>query len=171
MRLAFHNAAVGQSSSNGAVFDKLIEWHSGSPLVHVELVMDSTKADRWMLKDPDTRARCYSAVPDLGVRWATVDITQPWWTVVALPAITPAGMWAANDVVDTCLGQKYDWIGILGFATPWGAHDDNDKFCSEVCTLVLQAAGFFAGVKSWRTSPAALYELALELLPRTQPTR
>lgn len=104
----------------------------------------------------DTHARLYSAVPGAGVRFAVDDITKPWWKVVeAGPS------WlvdeSSDEAIERYLGQKYDWPGILGIGLNTGQHDDNDKFCSEVCTLILQSAGLFRGLDSWRVSPGALY--------------
>jgi hypothetical protein len=156
MRLAFHDASVGQPSANGNIFDRLIQWRTGSPYVHVELVSDQRASgrDTWW---------SFSAVPGAGVRWTRIDITEPWWKVIPLPAlpIGRAGPAMMGQRTDQLIGQSYDWLGILGFGVPWSQHDDNDKFCSEACTLVLQAAGLFPGVASWRVSPADLFAMVV----------
>lgn len=149
-RLAFHDSSFDQTSANGALFDRLIAWRTGSPLVHVEFVMSEGN---------DKAATTYSSVPGAGVRYAQIDITQPWWKVVPLPPLKDGVSAAAARY----LGQKYDWMGIIGFVAPFGEHDDNDKFCSEVCTDLLQAAGLFPFVKPWCVSPGDLFRMVSSL--------
>jgi hypothetical protein len=155
LRLAFHDATAQQPSANGKLFDEIIQGVTGSPYVHVELVLCHHGDDR--------NAQTFSAVPGDGVRFTHINLTEPWWKVVELPRAGQEGLKAAQAAALAYRGQKYDWLGILGFGLPpWmdELHDARDKFCSEVCTLVLQEAGFFRGVKSWRVSPGELYRMA-----------
>lgn len=152
--LAFHDCSKDTAASaNGALYDKIITWRCGSPLVHVELVLTPERLGS---------ATTFSSVPGQGCRFTTLNLTDPVWRVVTLNyASTPAYHEASKF-----WGQKYDWLGILtGFTWPEaiGLHTQKNKFCSEVVVDILQQAyGLLPGVRAWTTSPAALYKLIEE---------
>jgi hypothetical protein len=147
--LAFHDGSKDKNpSANGRLFDLAIRLRCGSDFVHVEMAFDYEASPK--------SALCFSSVPKQGVRFTRIDLTDPCWRVVELPGVDAA---PAKAAASTFLGQSYDWAGIIGFATPWGLHDDDDKFCSEACLRVLQDLGFYPGPKPWRTSPAQLFAL------------
>lgn len=150
MKVAFHKPS-GVPSANGQFFDKVIEAVTRSPYTHSELVFD-------LVPGYPANSLCFSSAPvDGGVRFKRIDLSQPDWIVVDVPGEKD---YEAMDLAKFYLGQKYDWMGILGFTVPWGAHKDNDKFCSEVCTLILQECRILdKTIKSFRTSPADLYKL------------
>lgn len=150
IQLAFRDITHGEASANGSVFDSIIQWKTSSPLVHVELTIGSGNP-----------ARCYSSVPGDGVRWTYLPLLTPAWRLVSVGSGAAAEEAMVTAVADRYVGHKYDWLGIIGFEFAFGEHDDKDKFCSEICTLVLQEAlGLFPHVKSWCTSPADLYHMA-----------
>ncbi|MDE2098952.1 MAG: hypothetical protein KGL39_16990 [Patescibacteria group bacterium] len=75
--LAFHDCSKDAPSANGAFFDRLIRWRTGSPLVHVEMVFDGPVGD----------ALCFSSVPRFGVRFTHIDLTKPQWKMVSLGGV------------------------------------------------------------------------------------
>ena len=154
MKLAFHDASVADAnaSANGAFFDRIIQWFTRSPYVHVELVFDDSVP---------AHSLCFSAVPGDGVRFTILDLTLKEWRLIDLPdSVTPE---KCRPVAESYRGERYDWLGILGFSSPFAdlhMHDDRDKFCNEVCIDVLQrACGMFPHVKAWCQSPGDLYRM------------
>lgn len=150
MKLAFHIGA------RGTLFSKLICWKTKSRYSHVELV----------LQDPDfdnQTSICFSAdEKDGGTRFKEIDLSdRTQWELIAIPTNTRNRL-AAWKYAEDHLDLRYDWLGILGFVLPWGEHDDNDRFCSEIVCDILQqpdVEGWFPRVKAWEVSPGELYDM------------
>jgi len=133
--------------------DKVIEWKTGGPFVHVELI----------LSGPISNALCFSSRQPNGTSFAHLDLLDDKiWEVEMLPLRSTQ----EEDLMAFCAGcgsKSYDWMGILGFVLPFGEHDDHDRFCSEICTEALQKIlGCWPEVKPWNTSPMGLYELVIK---------
>lgn len=151
MYLAFSKPSGDKASTaNGVFFDKLICWRTHSPFCHVELVFG----------EPSRASTCFSSSPaDGGVRYKAVDLTTPNWVLVPVPGDDKM----ADRIATQYLGEDYDWAGIFGFVLPFGEHNDNDKFCSEVCAMVLQRMGILPpDLKTWEVSPGDLYNLVIK---------
>lgn len=173
MKLAFYKAAQGQ------VWDKVIGWKTHSPYSHVELCFPElaagaeppiSKYDEGDGKEIGTL--CYSSSPrDGGVRFKYINLNSGKWDLVNVALLpTPDALAAVMSYGQTMVGMPYDWTGIIGFALPFGEHDDKDRFCSEVAVDVLQHPSVFSrlwmrvgvnvrDVVPWKTSPGALYKL------------
>ncbi len=157
MFYAFKNAALA-----GGLFSKAIAWKTGGPYSHVELVLGT---------DPDNRARgyrCFSSREGSGCAIETIDLhaTKFLWTMVHLPLSIQAQERIEGFARAMCAAKVgYDYLGILGFGTGHGEHDDHDRFCSEVCIEALQkCAHWWPNVKRWEVSPSRLYSLTDERL-------
>ena len=145
MKLAFHKG------SRGTLFSKLICWKTGEPYSHVELVFD--------FKITTALSLCFSAdEKDGGTRFKEIDLNDE-WLLVDVPE-TVANFKKAFNYARKHNNLKYDWLGIIGFVLPFGEHDDNDRFCSEIVCEILQVSlGWWPEVKPWQVSPGRLYEL------------
>lgn len=136
MRILFYKA-------KGDWVDRLIRWWSKSDVSHVEIVLREC---------PDGRLLCASSSPrDGGVRltWITPDPDR--WETLDIDAdqVTVRDWFVAR------VGQKYDWLGILGFVVRPARQDDQRWFCSEA---VAASLGF---TDPWRFDPAALRAVLL----------
>ena len=146
MQLAFHIGA------RGTLFSKAICWKTGSPYSHVELVFDEWKSTLGTM--------CFSSdEKDGGTRFKWINLDPTAWKIV--PLYNSFGQYKlAEAYASSKDGLKYDWLGILGFVAPFGEHDDNDRFCSEIVTEILQhAMGWPVGVAPWEVSPGELFNL------------
>lgn len=144
--LAFRNGKV-----DTGFFSKAIMWKTGGPYSHVEMVFAG----------PLENAECFSSRQPHGTGWAHIDLSdKKAWDIVVLTT-TPEQEQRIHAFCDGCGNKDYDWMGILGFVLPWGEHDDEDRFCSEIATEALQKVlGWWQDVKPWKISPTALYQLA-----------
>ena len=146
MKLAFHIGA------RGTFFSQAICVFTRSSYSHVELVFDEfgTTADGVL---------CFSAdEKDGGTRFKRIILDPTNWTIVPIPSTTHQ-MRSADAYATAKDGLKYDWAGILGFVLPFGEHDDEDRFCSEiVCEILEHVFGWNFG-KPWEVSPGKLYNL------------
>jgi hypothetical protein len=65
---------------------------------------------------------------------------------------TPCSLEAMEGVCKAEVGKAYDWLGIAGFATLFGAlNSKNMWYCSEICNYI------WSGVWKRRISPIGLY--------------
>ena len=142
--LAFKIAANTDSE-----WSKLIAAATHSSYSHVEL---------WVAGEI-TAAVCWSSREFGGVSQVTLDLTQPEWKLVQVAAASEF----AAFITGFCAGangKNYDTLGLLGYKTGTGQHDDHDVFCSEFCSAVLLACGVLSGpLAPWRVSPGDLYAL------------
>lgn len=148
--LAFYRGAFGGK------FDRLIDAWTNGPYSHAELWLDG----------PAHMARCFSSSSrDGGTRYKVIDLDSGKWDAIALP-FTELDRWIIERHIAELGHKKYDWLGILGFVLPWGEHDDNDRFCSEICLELIQTRGYLmvdpSGVryKAWQVSPVRLAAIA-----------
>ncbi|MDE2099629.1 MAG: hypothetical protein KGL39_20420 [Patescibacteria group bacterium] len=147
--LAFHDASKDTAASaNGKAYDDLIQIVTRSSLVHVETAF---------IDGDLTRANCFSAVPEPGCRFATIDLTAPQWLVVEVSWDPVKAMTAARSMD----GLKYDMEAILAWFIPGYPHDPNERFCSESGVDIGKACGDarLLNAIAWHTSPAALHGL------------
>jgi hypothetical protein len=142
MRLAFYKGGRG-------FFSRLIQTFTYSPFSHVELLI-------WDESDMSFS----SDEKDGGTRFKRLDTSDPSWIIVHVPS-TPMQRAQALVYARGKNGLKYDWWGILGITFHINAqHDANDRFCSEICTEILQhSLGWWPGIKPWTVSPGELYQL------------
>jgi hypothetical protein len=84
-----------------------------------------------------------------------IDLADGKWFVKDLPAANWA---AALDLAIRDNGRSYDWRGLVGFIVK-GQDNKAERFCSEECVLLLQAAGLLLGVNAVTTSPNYLAQL------------
>lgn len=84
-----------------------------------------------------------------------INLTDGKWLVKDLPGANWA---AALDLAIKDDGRPYDWRGLVGFIVK-GQDNKAERFCSEECTLLLQAAGLLLGVNAVTTSPNYLARL------------
>lgn len=151
MKLAFETPSGDKTkSANGVFFDKLICLKTKSPYCHCELVFNSPQT-------PLSNSYCFSSSPaDGGVRFKNIDLTTPDWKLIEIGDYNIPGL----NIALKYIGQKYDWMGIFGFVLPFGQHDGDDKFCSEVCALVLKKLELLpSDLKTWEVSPGKLFDL------------
>ena len=113
---------------------------------------------------------CYSSSPgDGGVRFKWIDLTDGQWVPVNLGCLVGGEIAQALMFCEARLGPAYDWLGILGFALPFGEHEDGDRFCLESSVEVMRRsvvanalpqriAAAVMRLVSWRTDAARLYQ-------------
>lgn len=173
MKLAFYKAAMGKP------WDKVVAWKTHSPYSHVEMCFPEIPAgaDPPISKyvEGDGKANgtlCYSSSPrDGGVRFKYINLQSGKWDLVNVALLpTPDALATVTSYCQTLVGLQYDWLGIIGFALPFGEHDDKDRFCSELAVDVMQHPAMFSRLwprvsvnirdaVRWKTSPGALYKL------------
>lgn len=128
----------------GGLFSSQIQFVTGSKFSHVEL---------W-LSGPQDKAMCYSSREPYGTAFQTVDLSDSkLWEIVHLES-TPE---QENRVLWFCrgdAGRSYDALGILGIGSGLGAHDEQDRFCSEAIFYILQQVfGFHPEIERWMVAP------------------
>ena len=169
MQLAFYKA-------KGSLFNALIRLKTRSPYSHVEFVFDEVKNPGLYEILPRPAGDCSgvlsysSANQDGGVRFTRLGLTEGKWDLVNLGRLSGERLLRTLCFCEERVGMKYDWLGILGFVFPFGEHQDNDRFCSEACTELLQTRSVLMGLrpevvtkvlkaKPWMTSPGDLYNI------------
>lgn len=127
MKIAFYKG-------HGRVYDKLVKWWTKGSYSHVEVLFSDGYSASASSRDGGIRFKKIKYNPE---RWDFVEVDCPeqevqlWFTLRA--------------------GEKYDYIGLLGFL--WRPISGRDKlwFCSEAIAASL-------GYKdSWRYCPNTLY--------------
>lgn len=89
---------------------------------------------------------CYSSSPrDGGVRKKTMDLPPNRWDLVPIDVDFPH----VCRVFNRCMGEGYDWLGVLGFV--FHKQQSDRYFCSEFCATVLK-------LNDTHHSPQSLYE-------------
>ena len=147
VRLAFYK------TQKGDWFGGLITWWTGifnrktPPYSHVEIGFFAD--GKWQYYSSSSRN------PDgtNGTRWVDQDTllrNRERWDVYVVNPIREQ-----NDMIKDCnyeLGNKYDWLGIFGFATLFGQINSKQKwYCSEVCHYI------FFGKWRKRVSPKRFF--------------
>lgn len=144
--LAFKIAA--QTSSE---WSKLIAAATHSPYSHVELWVGGERG----------AALCWSSREFDGVALVVLDLEQPEWEIVEIGAAAGREAFMAAFIAGFCAGangKSYDTLGLLGYKTGSGQHDDHDVFCSEFCASALAACGALTLPRApWLISPGDLY--------------
>jgi len=130
MQLAFYKG-------RGNFYDLLVRIATFSKYSHCELVIDGV---------------CWGASPrDNGVRSSWIDLQDGKWDLVQLPACyskEKALQWFKQHE-----GLKYDLLGAIRSAVPFGLNQKDKWFCSEACAAALDIAN------PHRYTPAGLFEL------------
>lgn len=98
---------------------------------------DSAHCEMSVLRDRLTREvehHCISAsFLDDGVRFKTMPLPVEKWRIYEMPQdSTSAIEWLREHD-----GDKYDWLGLLGFMARWIRGRSNRRFCSEAAAEVL----------------------------------
>lgn len=142
--------AFKRARDTGSIWSKAISWWTRSPYSHCELWLDGG----------DDNAYCFSAREGEKSGFKVIDLRGV-FDVFIISLDTTEGLKVFN-ICKLLVNKGYDWLGLLGFLGPWKVHDNNDRFCSEVCFEVLETAKLLASSseKRWKVSPG---ELAQEL--------
>lgn len=120
-----------------------IRWRTNSIYSHVELQFSD--------------GEFFSAQIKEGTRFKSFNPADDEWDSVAIPGIDE------NKVREFCKehqGRKYDFRGIVDFFANQSHGDDGDWFCSEICVVALQSAGFCCDLVPHFTSPGSLFDTA-----------
>lgn len=80
----------------------------------------------------------FSSARDAGVHFKRLDLADGKWVLVSLGALDDAQLIRALVFCDTRVGMKYDWAAIVGFALPFGEHENNRRFCSDSCVELME---------------------------------
>lgn len=130
---------------NTSLYARLIRWWTHGPYNHAELIL---------ARRHDGTVLCGSATAD-GVRLKWLHLNPDHWDLLDIPGDQSA----ARRWFDDHLGQKYDWLGVLGFVIRRGRHKSQRWFCSEACAAAL-------GIPDpWRFCPNTLAAVARYHLP------
>jgi hypothetical protein len=119
------------------LFDRLVRFVTGSVYSHCELIVNGVS---------------YSAsMRDGGVRQKVIDYKPERWDFVEVDgeAMT-AVRWFHEHEED-----HYDYLGLLGFLTPWRTESQSRWFCSEAVAAALGIP------EPWKFSPGKLYRRLL----------
>lgn len=149
MKLAFYLGKYG------GLQGQAIAAFTGGPYSHVEMVFEAPYLPTPRVKIwPHDKGGsvCYTsspAAPRSGCGFQAIDLADGKWFVKDLPAANWA---AALDLAIKDNGRPYDWRGVVGFIVK-GQDNKAERFCSEECVLLLQAAGLLLGVNAVTTSP------------------
>jgi len=164
VRLVFYKAKF----PDGSIVDDLISWWTYLPNIgtppysHSEIGIEIDGV--WCYFSSTTRNRVKDSKKSNGTRWINGNVllkNTDRWDVYDYDAdYVPDKI---LERADSCLGLKYDWLGIFGFLTPFSAINDKNKwYCSEVVNFVL------TGVWKKRISPRKLYKVNKRLLKKVK---
>ena len=64
-------------------------------------------------------------------------------------------------------GEKYDYLGIVGFIVPFVKDDSKKSFCSEVCYDILQKSGMPSKEDSSKVHPNLLHTIITKIYSLT----
>jgi hypothetical protein len=127
------------------LFDKITRRRTNGERTHSELIFFggiSFSSSQW----------------DGGARFKEIEYDLAKWDITPIHGVDDAAVLAwcrKND------GKKYDWRGILGLMVGKKDPGATDKlFCSEACTLALQAGGGFKHLNASETTPEKLWAAA-----------
>jgi hypothetical protein len=129
IKLAFYKAHQGNLT------DKVISWWTNGKYSHVELIIDD------MMYSTSPRDRC--------VRVKKHKFDKNVWDYIEINNVDEAKI---IEFFEMTKGQRYDWLGILGFVVPLKDRT-NDWFCSEWCSNALKIAGC---KKLWKQEPSKI---------------
>ena len=153
MKIAFKKA------SSGSWLDRMIAWWTNGPYSHCEIVFSSDGAIDGVppgLVRGGYGSLCYSSYPtDGGVRFKGIVLDPKIWDVFDVPC-DRYQEYIASRIALKHVGEHYDWSGILGFVFTDIPGLPQDKFCSEICTIILQSCGLVGNLNPTRTSPNSL---------------
>jgi len=152
MKIAFKKA------SSGSWLDRLIAWWTNGPYSHCEIVFSSniTNVHPYIIKGSATGDLCYSSYPtDGGVRFKHITLDPVAWDVFDVPC-DRYQEYIASCIALKHVGEHYDWSGILGFVFTDIPGLPQDKFCSEICTIILKCCGLVMDLNPTKTSPNSL---------------
>ena len=137
IQLAFYKAHQGNWS------DKLISWWTKGPYSHVEIVIGSGTMYSSSQYDGGVRIKQHK-----------YDINK--WEYIKVDL----DINILDNIFNRTKGNKYDWLGILGFILP--IQDRTNRwFCSEWCSNVLKCSGDkrFYLLEPSKISPNRLYKI------------
>lgn len=123
----------------GTVVDRAIRFARRSPYSHVEALLERIDTHTWL---------CGSSSPrDGGVRLKRITLNPDNWQLLPDPHADAVSMraWFEEHT-----GQKYDWLGALGFALPVPLDSARRWYCSEAY------AAARGSVDAWRYDPALI---------------
>lgn len=105
----------------------VIRWQTDGPYSHVAAMRDwNHLTEAWQFKGVQTRTI---------TEWSDVDFYRLWVTVAQKEKFFA--------YLDSCVGMRYDYRGVLRFATRSMPSENGKKFCSE---LIMDACEF-AGIR------------------------
>jgi len=139
VKIAFYKARQNRATWK----DKLIAWYTGGSYSHVELIIGNMM---------------YSASPrDGGVRKKQHIWDDRIWDYVEIKDVEVSKIVAFFKMTK---GQKYDWLGILGFVLPTQDRE-HQWFCSEWVSNILKISGYkpLWNKEPSRISPNRLYKI------------
>jgi len=116
------------------LFNKAVSWWTRGPYSHVELILDDGISVSSSFRDGGVRYK--------NINYSNVDN----WDFIE---IGPEPTWM-RDRISGILGQKYDWMGLIGFVFRRVGDDRNKKFCSETLMYLLMY------LEAWRFDPNTL---------------
>ena len=127
--------------------DRLINWWTGKlGYSHVEIVVD----------DNNEYIMYTSSPRDGGVRKKKHNWDEKIWTYIKIDLDFDH----LQEIFNLTVGDKYDWLGILGFILPTKDRT-HEWFCSEWCSNVLKTYGnkTLSILEPSKISPNKLYSL------------
>jgi len=121
--------------------DRLIAWWTRGPYSHVELIIEKDGEILQCSSSPrDGKVRCKKHILDTNV-----------WDYVLLE-VTSEQYDRIIKFYNSINGNKYDWMGILGFILPIQDRTNN-WFCSETVANALKINGF---KELWKYDPSRI---------------
>lgn len=124
------------------IFNRLVSWWTQGHYSHCELVE---------FYHENGSAKCWSSsAMDGGVRSKTIEFNKDHWDIVTIN-ISEEDREKAIQWFKDHEGQKYDYMGLVGFVVASVAHTKTKWYCSEA---VAESLGV---VDSWRIHPNLLH--------------
>jgi hypothetical protein len=141
IKLAFYKAHQGNLT------DKVISWWTKGPYSHVEIVVGP---------DVNNLSMYSSSGLDDGVRLKPHKYNPSLWEYVNIDI----DFSILFKIYQRTIGNKYDYLGILGFILPLQDRE-NKWFCSEWVSNILKCSGDrrFYTLEPSRVSPNKLYKI------------
>lgn len=127
---------------------EIIRWWTKSPYSHCEMILKVNANRTYRM-----------ATSWIGVGITTRDrlINTHDWDFVDVPTTRQQDI-EIIEWFNKHDGQRYDYMGILGFVIRRKIHTKHRWFCSEACAESLHNAGVIPAVKSWKESPGSLFK-------------
>jgi len=143
------------SSPRADIWDKIICWWTHGPYSHVTYVHENEEGEL---------VECTASPEDGCVRCKPFNPNPEDWDILDFE-ISDRNYQHAIDFYKEISGDKYDWMGILGFVIPFIRDRAHDWFCSETVSNVFKIFGYrpFWIIKPGEISPNKLYKLLVEL--------